>query len=230
MTSVLPRVRETGEVLMVAEDRELLDSLVAPLIRAGHRIRAVSTGAEALALLPRSRADVILVDVDLPDLARVGAARRLPRRRRPPVLCLTGCDGLERLIPEIGTSVEDYVVKPCRVTEVLARVRVLLRGAGQGEAQGALCHGDLLLDDRVCQAWRGQRELQLTAAEYRTLRCLVIHPEQVLSKEQIARQVGGEPRDANAIEQMISRLRRKVDRDGPAMIHTRRGLGYVLSR
>jgi two-component system OmpR family response regulator len=96
-----------------------------------------------------------------------------------------------------------------------------------------LHYGDLVLDDTVCRARRGTRALDLTPAEYRLLRHLLVNAHRVLSKEQIGRYVWGDHRGDNAIEQLVSRLRRKVDRgdgDAPALIHTRRGFGYWLGR
>ena len=90
------------------------------------------------------------------------------------------------------------------------------------------CYGDLVLDDATCQARRGTRQLDLTPAEYRLLSHLLANAERVLSKEQISGRVWGEYRANPAIEKLVSRLRRKVDQEQPALIHTRRGFGYWL--
>jgi DNA-binding response OmpR family regulator len=116
------------------------------------------------------------------------------------------------------------------MAEVLARMQVLLRGARPRGAESALRYGELVLDDTLCQARRGTRPLRLTPAEYRLLRHLLVNAHRVLSKEQISRYVWGDFRGDNAIEQLVSRLRRKVDRDAPVLIHTRRGFGYWLGR
>ncbi len=108
---------------------------------------------------------------------------------------------------------------------------MLLRGTRPGAHRAEPPqYGDLVLDDTVCRATRGTRALDLTPAEYRLLRHLLVNAPRVLSKEQIGRCVWGDHRGDNAIEQLVSRLRRKVDRDGPALIHTRRGFGYWLGR
>jgi two-component system OmpR family response regulator len=215
-------------VLLVAPDPDLREVLVTPLRLAGYQVRSEVTGVEALAVLHAHQFDLIIVDVEIPDVEKLARRGRLASAHRPPILCLAACDSLDRLVPELGSSVEDYVTKPCRIAEVLARARVLLRPGAAGRQASPLCHGDLLLDDAVCQAWRGQRSLELTPAEYRLLRHLVTNAEQVFSKQQLARQVWGESRGGPAIERMVSRLRQKVDREGPAMIHTRRGFGYWL--
>ena len=142
------------------------------------------------------------------------------------MLCLTPCESLDQLVPELGSRVEDYMTKPCRIIEVMARARVLLRDTGPGRQEGPTGHADLLLDDVVCRAWRGSRELDLTPAEYRLLRHFLVDAEQVLTKDLLAWQLWGESRGDNAIERLISRLRHKV---GPSLIRTRRGFGYSLS-
>ncbi|WP_167364411.1 response regulator transcription factor, partial [Streptomyces regalis] len=148
----------------------------------------------------------------------------------PPLLFLTTCDSLHRLVPELGPGEKDYVTKPLRIAEVLARVDVLLRRRRPERQTAQPRYGDLALDDATCRARRGARALDLTPAEYRLLSHLLVNAECVLSKEQISRYVWGDFRANEAIEKLVSRLRRKVDRDPgePALIHTRRGFGYWL--
>jgi DNA-binding winged helix-turn-helix (wHTH) protein len=130
-------------------------------------------------------------------------------------------------VPELGPGEADYVAKPLRIVEVLARARALLRGRNPERREEMPCYGDLVLDEATCQARRGSRPLDLTPAEYRLLSHLLANAERVLSKEQISRHVWGEYRANPAIEKLVSRLRRKVDQETPALIHTCRG-GYWL--
>ncbi|MET7478386.1 response regulator transcription factor [Streptomyces sp. NPDC005648] len=216
-------------VLVVAGEPELAELLSTTLELAGYRISLAGSGAEALARADEHRYDLVVLDATLPDLVSLAGACRPPAANRPPVLFLTVYDSLDRLPPELGLGRKDYVTKPFRVAEVLARMQVLLRGAhGGARRNGALAYGDLVLDDARCQARRDARTLDLTPAEYRLLRHLLVNAPRVLSKEQIGRCVWGDFRGDNAIEQLVSRLRRKVDRDAPALIHTRRGFGYWL--
>lgn len=213
-------------LLAAAPDPGLRRSLAARLGSSGYVVEAVETGAAAVEWLGRQRFDLIIVDMDIPDL------RDLSRHRptlveRPPILCVASCDSLEQLVPEIGTEVADYVTKPCRAAELLARVQVLLR-ASSAAREPVLRHEDLMLDEVVYQVWRGERRLEVTAAEYRLLRHLLLNAGRVLSKEQLAWQVWGESRATNTVERLMSRLRQKVDRTKPALIHTRRGFGYWL--
>ncbi|MFE6823086.1 response regulator transcription factor [Streptomyces sp. NPDC057690] len=208
-------------VLVIAGEPGLAGLLVASLEPAGYRVGLTGTAAEALVRLGAHRFDLLVVDTARPDLTGVDAVGRPVIAHRPPVLYLTSYDFLDRLLPEIDLGRKDYVTKPLRVPEMMARMRLLLRDAVRG-------YGDLVLDGTVCRARRGTRDLGLTPAEYRLLRHLLDNADRVLSKEQLGRYVWGDRRGDNAIEQLVSRLRRKVDREATALIHTRRGFGYWL--
>lgn len=211
-------------MLVVAPEPDLRAELVADLTGGGYRVTALATGAAAVRVLDERVIDLVVVDRDTPDLARLGR-QRSAFPARPPVLCVTACEFLGELVPVLGTRVEDYVTKPWRGPELLARAQVLLRDRGPADV---LRHGDLLLDGATRQGWRGGRALELTPAEYRLLRHLLRNAGRVLSKGQLARQVWDEPRADATVDRLVSRLRRKVDRSGPALIFTHRGLGYRL--
>lgn len=217
-------------VLVVAGEPDVAELLSTTLELADYRISLTATLAEALARLDVHRFDLAVVDTTLPDMEGVARTGRPVLPHRPPVLYLTACDSLDRLLPELALGEGDYVTKPFRVAELLARIRVLLHGTSPTGPDDLPRYDDLVLDDTRCRARRGARALDLTPAEYRLLRHLLANAHRVLSKEQISRYVWGDFRGDNAIEQLVSRLRRKVDRDAPALIHTRRGFGYWLGR
>ncbi|MFI1360190.1 response regulator transcription factor [Streptomyces sp. NPDC020898] len=214
-------------ILIVAGDPEITELLSTTLELAGYLVAAACSGTEALTRLADFRFDLVVLDLTLPDLD-VLARRHRVTGERPAVLFLAAADSLGVLLSAMGRVGQDYVTTPFRIAEVLVRVQVLLRGWSPARQIRALSYGDLALDDGICQACRGPRRLDLTPAEYRLLRHLLANPGKVLSKEQIARQVWGEYRGGNAIEQLVSRLRRKVNQETPALIHTRRGFGYWL--
>ncbi|MBG0851878.1 response regulator transcription factor [Streptomyces spinoverrucosus] len=214
-------------VLVVDNDPAVTELLATAMELVGYRVGTAGSGTEGMLRLAQHRFDLVVWDATLPDLAGFARGRRVPPADRPPLLFLTTCDSLHCLLPELGLGGEDYVTKPVRITEVLARAQVLLRGRSPVR-DGMPCYGDLVLDDATCQARRGPRQLGLTPAEYRLLSHLLGNAERVLSKEQISRHVWGEYRANPAIEKLVSRLRHKVDREQPALIHTRRGFGYWL--
>lgn len=214
-------------VLVIAGDPAIAELLATTLELAGYTVGTACSGTEALTRLGGFRFDLVVLDLTLPDLD-VLARRHRVTGERPAVLFLAPADSLGMLLSAMGRAGQDYVTMPFRVAEVLVRVQVLLRGWGPARQIRALSYGDLVLDDTGCEARRGPRPLDLTPAEYRLLRHLLVNPGKVLSKEQIARHVWGEYRGGNAIEQLVSRLRRKVNKETPALIHTRRGFGYWL--
>lgn len=147
-------------VLVVVEDAETTELLATTMELAGYRVSTVSTGAEAMVRLVEHRFDLVVLDVTLPDLQGLSRGSRFTPADRPPVLFLTAYQTLGRLVPELGAGGEDYVTKPFRIAEVLARAEVLLRD--HGPVREGPSYGDLVLDDDTCQAWRGQREIGLT--------------------------------------------------------------------
>jgi len=215
-------------VLVVSDDPGTLELLSTTFGLAGYRVVGVGTRAEALARLSEQRFDLLVLDTVLKDLKDFNGRPRLAAADRPPMLFLTSVESLGILAPGLdGLRASDYVTKPLRIAEVLARAQVLLNSRNPGRDR-APRYGDLALDDATCQARRGRRELDLTPAEYRLLRHLMVNAERVFSKEQIGRYVWGEGRADNAIEKLVSRLRSKVDQEQPSLIHNRRGFGYWL--
>ncbi|MFE2941295.1 response regulator transcription factor [Streptomyces sp. NPDC059255] len=215
-------------VLIVGDDPATVELLTTTLGLAGYRTGTASTGREALSRLVEQPADLVVLDMTMPGMKRFAKFPRLSVADRPPLLFLAALDSLESLAAGLVTGSADYVTKPFRIAEVLARAETLLRTRSAEGRTGTPRYDDLTLDDATCRARRGRRTLDLTPAEYRLLRHLLVNAEQVLSKEQICRHVWGEGRADNAIEKLVSRLRRKVDQEGPPLIHTRKGFGYWL--
>lgn len=214
-------------LLIAVPDPDLRGAVAATLSLAGYTVTSLGTSAEAMRVLSERTIDLLVIDADIPDVYSL--VRDCPSVvDRPPALCMTSYELLPSLLPEMGANLGDYVTKPCHPTELLARVQVLLRDRTSAQPAELLHYGDLLLNEIACQAWRGTKPLDLTPAEYRLLRHLLINPGQVLSKQQLAWHVWTEPRGVNAIERLVSRLRLKVDAADPALIHTRRGFGYWL--
>jgi DNA-binding response OmpR family regulator len=230
------QLRGNGQHILVgAQDPGESELLATTLDLAGYRYVTAADGVELMARFVLHPFDLVIVDVALPHLAEVSRGRRVPPAERPPVLFLAAHESLPEVAEQLGVGNSDYVTKPIRVAEVLARTRALLRDrAGDGgepaRPGSRPRYADLVLDDATRLARRGQAVLDLTPAEYRLLRHLVVNAERVLSKEQISTHVWGEVRGGNAIEQLVSRLRRKVDHRQPALIRTRRGFGYWLGR
>jgi two-component system OmpR family response regulator len=218
---------------VVDDEAGLTDALVSALHYDGWDARGALTGAAAVTLAAELLPDVVILDVMLPDLHGFEVLHQLrARSEHVCVLFLTARDAVEDRVSGIIAGGDDYVTKPFSLEEVLARVRGLVRRAGIVESrQGQrLRVGDLVLDEDAREVHRGGTLVELTATEFELLRYLARNPRRVLSKAQILNQVwdydfGGR---AHVVELYVSYLRKKIDAGRTPMIHTVRGVGYVL--
>ncbi len=225
---------EPLRVLVVDDEPYITDVLSSALVFEGFATEEAATGAEALAKARRGHFDCIVLDVMLPDGDGFAVCRTLRDEDvTTPVVFLTardsGADKLEGLA--LG---DDYVTKPFHIDELVARIRAVLRRSAvssrSAEGGALLRYADLVVDLDTHEAWRGDRPLDLTATEFRLLAFLSANPRRVLSKGQILDSVWekGFEGESNIVEIYISYLRKKVDREGPPLIRTVRGAGYVL--
>lgn len=220
-------------ILVVDDEPSIRELLSASLRFAGFDVLAAADGREALDHQSGAHIDIAVLDIMLPDADGFTILRRL-REHDPelPVLFLTARDDVKDKIQGLTVGGDDYITKPFSLEEVVARLRALLRRSGASEEKPAslLEVGDLRMDEDSHEVWRGEDEIQLTATEFELLRYLMRNPRRVLSKPQILDRVwnydfGGQ---ANIVELYISYLRRKIDKGREPMIHTMRGVGYVL--
>ena len=233
-TENLTRADGTPLRVLVVDDEQMLADLLASALRyEGWEVTTAGTGIAAVRSAQEIDPDVIVLDIMLPDFDGLEVMRRV-RGHRPnvPVLFLTAKDAVEDRVAGLTAGGDDYVTKPFSLEEVVARLRALLRRSGASEEKQAslLEVGDLRMNEDSHEVWRGEDEIQLTATEFERLRYLMRNPRRVLSKPQILDRVwnydfGGQ---ANIVELYISYLRRKIDKGREPMIHTMRGVGYVL--
>jgi len=221
--------------VLVVDDEPSLAELLASVLRyEGWNVVTAGSGAEAVRTAREFRPDAVVLDIMLPDFNGLEVMRRL--RAELPQVCvlfLTARDAVEDRIAGITAGGDDYVTKPFSLEEVLARLRGLLRRAGLARAGGAgaeLVAGDLAMDEEAREVRRGGDIIELTATEFELLRFLMRNPRRVLSKAQILDRVwnydfGGQ---AHVVELYISYLRKKIDVGRVPLIHTVRGVGYVL--
>ncbi|WNB85627.1 response regulator transcription factor [Cellulomonas sp. ATA003] len=219
---------------LVVDDEPSLGDLLSTVLRyEGWVVQTAVTGHAAVRAAKESRPDVIVLDVMLPDLTGLEVLRRI-RATLPdvPVLFLTAKDAVEDRVAGLTAGGDDYVTKPFSLEEVVARLRGLLRRSGATAApeESVLVVGDLRMDEDSHEVTRGGAEIHLTATEFELLRFFMRNPRRVLSKAQILDRVwqydfGGQ---ANIVELYVSYLRRKIDKGRTPMIHTLRGVGYVL--
>ncbi|WUC84032.1 response regulator transcription factor [Streptomyces sp. NBC_00536] len=220
-------------ILVVDDEPDVTDVLTGVMTGEGWQVRTAADGTSALATARDFRPDAVVLDWMLPDLDGLQVLRSL--RREAPRVCvlfLTARDAVEDRIAGITAGGDDYVTKPYSLEEVLARLRGLLQRAGMAAAPGAnlLTVGDLAMDEEAREVTRAGNTVDLSRTEFELLRFLMRNPRRVLSKAQILDRVwaydfGGR---AHVVELYISYLRKKIDAGRTPMIHTVRGVGYVL--
>jgi two-component system OmpR family response regulator len=228
MSAVEERVR----VLVVDDEPNIVDVISMALRFEGFDVESAGTGADAIAAVAARRPQLLVLDVMLPDIDGFEVARRLSAARAAvPIIFLTARDSTEDVVHGLTLGGDDYVTKPFSLEELVARIRTILRRSGLAEETSPkLVFGDLELDEDTHEVARAGREIELTATEFRLLRYLMLNPRRVLTRPQLLDHVwnydfGG---DARVLETYISYLRKKIDVDGPALIHTVRGVGYAL--
>ncbi|MEO7125589.1 MAG: response regulator transcription factor [Nakamurella sp.] len=223
-----------ARLLVVEDDPNIVELLSASLKFAGFEVRTVTDGLHALQVAREFRPNLMVLDVMLPDIDGFEVVRRLSGQgNRCPVLFLTARDSVQDKVTGLTVGGDDYLTKPFSLDELLARIRAVLRRAGNGSpsvARSRLVFADIELDDDTHEVFKGGVEVSLSPTEYNLLRYFLLNPGRVLSKAQILDHVwnydfGG---DGGVVESYVSYLRHKIDSGEPALLHTVRGVGYVL--
>jgi two-component system, OmpR family, response regulator len=220
---------------LVVDDEPSLADLVSMALRyEGWQVRTALTGSEALAHGRDFAPDVVVLDIMLPDIDGLEVLKRLREGGRDvPVLFLTAKDSVDDRVVGLTAGGDDYVTKPFSLEELVARLRGLIRRSAMAVGERPdpeLRVGDLVLNEESYEVRRGDTEIVLTATEFELLRYLMRNPRRVVSKAQILDRVwsydfGGR---SSIVEIYISYLRKKIDTLGPSMIHTVRGVGYLI--
>ncbi|MFW6695210.1 response regulator transcription factor [Streptomyces sp. MAR4 CNX-425] len=226
-------------ILIVDDEPAVREALERSLAFEGYGTELAVDGLDALDKADSYRPDLVVLDVLMPRMDGLTAARRLRAAGdRVPILMLTARDTVGDRVTGLDAGADDYLVKPFELDELFARIRALLRrhayadggGAEHGQAD-TLEFGDLRMDLAAREVTRGGRPVELTRTEFTLLELFLQHPRQVLTREQILKAVWGfdfEP-SSNSLDVYVMYLRRKTEAGGAArLVHTVRGVGYVL--
>jgi two-component system response regulator MprA len=219
-------------VLVAEDDRGLRESLVRVLRFEGYDVHAVRDGALALEAVVEHVPDVVVLDVMMPVVDGLTACRRLRERyRHLPILMLTARHEVADRVAGLDAGADDYLVKPFALDELLARLRALVRRAAPDDGEDVLHVGDLVLDVRRRLAHRGDRAMELTKTEFDLLELFMRNASIVLERETIYDRIWGYDFEtgSRSLDVYVGYLRRKTEEGGePRLLHTVRGIGYVL--
>jgi two-component system OmpR family response regulator len=215
------------KVLVVEDEARIARQLAAALADAGYAVDAAADGARADFLASTERYDAVVLDLGLPTVDGLTLLRRWRAAGNAvPVLVLTARGSWHEKVQGIDSGADDYVSKPFRVEEVLARLRALIRRA-TGQVTPELRCGRILLDPRAARVTLDGTPVRLTSHEFRVLSYLMHHRGRVVSQSELTEHIYAQSadRDSNTVEVFIARLRRKL---GASAIETVRGLGYRI--
>ncbi len=234
MTTAAGAPQREARLLVVDDEPNIVELLSASLRYAGFDVASADNGTDALKVAREFRPDLVLLDVMMPGLDGFDVVRRLRGEgKHVPVVFLTARDATEDKVTGLTLGGDDYVTKPFSLEEVIARIRAVLRrldGRHSGGTSSRLTFADIELDDDTHEVWKAGELVALSPTEFNLLRYFMQNAGRVLSKAQILDHVwnydfGG---DANVVESYVSYLRRKIDTTEPRLLHTLRGVGYVL--
>jgi len=220
---------------LVVDDESSISDLVSIALKyEKFEVRTAASGRDAVSVASEFDPDIVILDIMLPDFDGLEVMKRIRSAQKDvPVLFLTAKDDVKDRIAGLTAGGDDYVTKPFSIEELVARIRGIVRRtlvATVTHENPEIQVDDLVLNEETYEVFRGDTRVELTATEFELLRYLMRNPKRVLSKAQILDRVwsydfGGR---SSIVEIYISYLRKKIDTLGPALIHTVRGVGYVI--
>ncbi|GGX98813.1 response regulator transcription factor [Streptomyces minutiscleroticus] len=230
--------RDPQRILIVDDEPAVREALQRSLAFEGYDTEVAVDGADALEKASAYQPDLVVLDIQMPRMDGLTAARRIRGAgTTTPILMLTARDTVGDRVTGLDAGADDYLVKPFELDELFARIRALLRRSSYAASavgapeDDALTFADLRMDLATREVTRGDRAVELTRTEFTLLEMFLAHPRQVLTREQILKAVWGfdfEP-SSNSLDVYVMYLRRKTEAGGePRLVHTVRGVGYVL--
>ena len=218
------------QILVIEDERRMAELLKRGLTEEGHQVIVARDGAEGFEIARASTFDVIVLDVMLPRMDGIAITRRLREsRNQTPVLMLTARDAASDVVLGLDCGADDYLTKPFAFDVFLARLRAVSR---RGAIPRPVCLevADVKLDPATRHVTRGNENISLTPREYGLLELLMRNPGRVIGRETILESVWGYGCEVNenTLEAFVRLLRLKVDSREPKLIHTVRGVGYVM--
>jgi two-component system response regulator MprA len=219
-------------ILVVDDEPAVQQALSRAFTLERYTVQLAGDGVAALDALAEDHFDAVVLDVTMPGVSGLEVCRRLRASGdRSPILMLTARDAIDDRVAGLDAGADDYLVKPFALRELLARVRALLRRRSEVDSPSVVSFADLTLDGVAHEVFRGERRIELTRTEFSLLELFMHHPRQVLTRSAIFEHVWGYDFGAasNTLGVYMGYLRRKTEEDGePRLLHTVRGIGYIL--
>jgi two-component system, OmpR family, response regulator MprA len=216
-------------VLVVDDEDSIVDFISMALEQEGYAVLSASNGSQALELFAQERPQLVVLDWMLPDIDGLEVCQRMRQQSDVPVLMLTARGEWEDRVKGLDAGADDYLTKPFKYQELLARLRAILRRSGAASGK-ALHFGDLSLDCDSRTLLHSNRPVELTHREFELLEFLMRHPRQLVTREQVLNRIWGWDYEGNAnvVEAHLSSLRAKLQDQERRLIRTVRGAGYIL--
>lgn len=228
----LPPTNKAARILIVDDEPAVQQALRRAFSMGEYEVTLADDGRQALERLGSDSYEAVVLDISMPYIDGLEVCRRMREAGdRTPVLMLTAREQIDDRVAGLDAGADDYLIKPFALRELMARVRALLRRSSDEEQDGVLSFEGLRLDRLAHEAWRGERVLELTRTEFLLLEMFLRHPRQVLTRSVIFEHVWGYDFGAtsNSLGVYMGYLRRKTEAGGePRLLHTVRGMGYVL--
>jgi len=227
-------MNQAADVLIIEDDAQIRKFLRISLEANGLTVHETRLGEAGVALVAELAPDIIILDLGLPDIDGMEAIRRVREWSQTPIVVLSVRADPQEKVAALDAGANDYVTKPFNITELMARLRVMLRTRSESDSAGAPIYknGSLEVDLSKRQVWNDGVELRLSRKEYDLLRFLVTHVGEVLTHEQILREIWGptHAEDIHYLRVLVGSLRQKLGDDPtrPHYISTAQGIGYRL--
>lgn len=228
-------MNDSLQILVADDDRLLREILRRVLENAGHHVVACQDGREVLAEFRKRRFDVVFLDVVMPGLDGYATCQRLLETSSVPIIMLTSLGGTEDVVRGLEQGADDYLVKPFRAPELVARVAAAMRrtGGGAPRRESVIRIGDLEIDRRRHRVQVGERAVILSPTEFELLYCLAANAGAALDRQELLHKVWGTDyaEDTKLVDVCVRRLRQKLEADAsmPTHVVTVRGVGYALA-
>ena len=231
-----------GKIILIEDETSVVSFIKKGLQELDYEISVALDGTSGVKMAEDNNFDLIILDIMLPDINGIEVCKEIRKKNKTvPILFLTALDSSENIVLGLESGGDDYLVKPFKFIELVARIKSLLRRSGhnaniesnEAENENIYQFSDLMVNDYTKKVTRGKTDISLTSTEYKLLLYFLNNPEKVISRSEILEAVWGVNYElgTNVVDVYVNYLRKKLDyMDDDKIIHTVIGMGYVLKK